>query len=273
MSNMTLPNGLPQGSDAAREFLSTLTTNAQGHLVLFSANVNKRSRVNSFHVSEIDAAVSQAIALSSAYNVYFGLGFPSESPEKGSRGKADDVGCITALWVEIDIVDPGHKEKALPPDLKSAKILLDAFPLPPSITVHSGGGIHCYWLFTEPQVLESREDRDEVHKLNLRLQATIRQEAEKNGWKIDPTADLARVLRVPGTANHKNSPPRPVNILGWNPERKYTVQDFDRNTIELKSQIKPKRVASQRAQSDEGHFKPESDFPPADAEAILNECL
>ena len=35
-----------------------------------------------------------------------------------------------------------------------------------------------------------------------------------DGWKLDGTADLCRLIRIPGTLNHKFDPPRPVEIIG-----------------------------------------------------------
>ena len=50
--------------------------------------------------------------------------------------------------------------------------------------------------------------------------------AASRGWSLDHTHDLARVLRLPGTLNHKTNPPRMVSLLK-NDGPRYDVRDFD----------------------------------------------
>lgn len=82
---------------------------------------------------------------------------------------------------------------------------MDVFGTP--YIVASGGGLHCYWPFTEAMPVESWKPVAENFK---RL-------CKQEGLAIDMTvtADAARVLRVPGTTNFKKkyATPRPVRIL------------------------------------------------------------
>lgn len=63
-----------------------------------------------------------------------------------------------------------------------------------------------------------------------KVQWAIQQAARALGYKVDSTADLARVMRVPGTFNYKRGGKRPVVIehfpLGAG-DRCYEVSDFD----------------------------------------------
>src|SRR5690606_4012326 len=129
-----------------------------------------------------------------------------------ARGENEDVLAIPGLWIDVDIASGAHKERALPDTLDEAVDLVRSFQKEPSILVHSGHGLHAYWLFNEPMYIETPEDQAKAETLLSRFQATIRGAAAKRGWKLDNTSDLARVLRVPGTMNYKTEP-RPVEII------------------------------------------------------------
>jgi len=74
---------------------------------------------------------------------------------------------------------------------------------PPSVIIDSGGGYHCYWLLAETVPL------DETNRADV--------QAVQHGWvqlvgADRGAADLRRLLRLPGTSNHKSGfgehPPR-----------------------------------------------------------------
>ena len=91
--------------------------------------------------------------------------------------------------------------------------LLDELPLRPTFIVHSGGGLHPYWLLRELWMLETHEERKRAARLVAGWQVMLRERAGAHGWKLDSTHDLARVLRVPGTKNCKQAEPRSVRML------------------------------------------------------------
>lgn len=113
------------------------------------------------------------------------------------RGDREVVSYQTACVVDIDILGEAHKEKNLVLDFDEAKSLL---PFPPSILINSGYGLQAYYLFDTP--IEITDDnREECERRNRSLLEVIRQRA--NGKKADGVADLARILRTPGTFNYK----------------------------------------------------------------------
>ena len=59
-----------------------------------------------------------------------------------------------------------------------------------------------------------------------------RKRAEAHGWEIDGTADLARVLRLPGTINRKLDPV-PVKIIALDPTRRYQTDSFDTYLVDV----------------------------------------
>ncbi len=132
---------------------------------------------------------------------------------KGSvRGCRESVSLLPAIWADIDVSGDHHSSGTLPPDRTAALKLLEAVPQPPSIVVWTGGGFHVYWLLREPWVLETPEERDDAERLVRRVQWALQKEARTHGWQIDHTADLGRLLRLPGTLNHKALQPKPVTI-------------------------------------------------------------
>jgi putative DNA primase/helicase len=85
------------------------------------------------------------------------------------------------------------------------KIAFSLMPAPPSLIVHSGHGLHAYWLFECIELVETEESREGFARLEQRWQDHLRDLARAKGWTIDSTHDLARVFRLPGTKNHKEA--------------------------------------------------------------------
>ena len=98
------------------------------------------------------------------------------------RGKAVDAAYVTALWVDVD--DP---DKAVIQRLFQSLIM-------PSIVVATGGGYHAYWLLEKPLMITDQNRADVVR--TLKGLALYHQGDSK-------VADLARVMRLPGTINTK----------------------------------------------------------------------
>ncbi|MFY2157966.1 DUF927 domain-containing protein [Cytobacillus firmus] len=176
-------------------------------------------------------------------DLYFALGVLGTSPKKGQRGKIDDVIAVPGVWLDIDCAEGEHSADNLPTFEEAELKLLTAFPFP-SILVHSGGGLHAYWLFPELISTERAADREEVKRLSERFQRAFIQFAkEKHGWKLDNTSDLARVLRIPGSINHKQKDHiKPVTILKAI-DKRYTVQELEGAISKLESQVPKQQPA------------------------------
>ena len=123
------------------------------------------------------------------------------------RGYASTVSAMPGLWVDIDIASGKHKKKGLPSTMEEATAFLSPsddseapLPFEPSLVISSGGGLHLYWLFSNPWVLEDEEERGRAAALIRRWQDRIRTIC---GYTVDATHDLSRVLRPAGTINHK----------------------------------------------------------------------
>lgn len=93
--------------------------------------------------------------------------------------------------------------------MKAGEELIASMGLAPSVVVLSGHGLQPHWIFERPVTMNTAEERDRVKRLLVGLQAILRGKAVAKGWTLDKTADLARVLRIPGTLNRKHERPVP----------------------------------------------------------------
>jgi Virulence-associated protein E-like domain len=122
---------------------------------------------------------------------------------------------LKAIWVDVDVgnkIDPATGK----PETKHYDTAAEAWAavsawrkkagLPePSAVINSGGGLHVYWISTDP--LSPFDWRPYAEGLKALLL--------NEGVKCDAglTTDDVRILRVPGTFNHKYDPPRPVVLI------------------------------------------------------------
>lgn len=152
----------------------------------------------------------------------------SHRPETG-RGGAGDVAGLVALWADIDIAGPGHSPppgQHLPPDEQTALAALRVFP-PPSMTVRTGGGLHLWWCLDAFEAINDLSDRQRLAEISRGWHGAIVGELEGHGFYGDAVGDLARLMRVPGTFNHKRTPPDPVVLVsGADDPKRYHLDDL-----------------------------------------------
>lgn len=137
---------------------------------------------------------------------YFNLGYRKRDLGPCIRGGAGEVVGIPGLWLDIDLVTGVHAKTALPGSVDEAlELLHDALPgQPPTDLVHSGGGLHAYWLFDRPWYFQDEGERADASRQLKGLHARVQAVAAQRGWHLDNVADLPRMLRVPGTYNAKD---------------------------------------------------------------------
>ncbi len=215
------------------EFLIALYgAEAQGHIVLWTRQ-DKKPRW--YDAKALEIVAKEAKKLARGQDVYFGISTqdqPAATARKaGTRGYADTALACPGVWLDVDVRGDAHKSSKLPGTLQEALQLVAEFPLQPSILVHSGHGVQAWWLYKELWVFDSPEEREEAQDLVYRFQATMQVKAEKHGWEVDSTFDLARVLRLPGTFNRKLAP-RPVKVIKKNDTR-YNPADFEDYLIDV----------------------------------------
>jgi hypothetical protein len=138
--------------------------------------------------------------------------------KSGKGGKKVDCLALTALYSDVDYGQDGHRKKNTWQTKGEALAAILAFPLPPSILIHSGGGFQPYWLLKEPVGLENGN--------YAQVEAIMKGLALGLGGDVG-TQDISRILRLPGTFNMKLAgKPRPVGIVWCEPTRVYALADF-----------------------------------------------
>jgi hypothetical protein len=198
----------------------------------------------------VDEAVRTTALCTDKEDVYFGVALQSAAALKASgatmhertRGKAATTGALGGLWLDIDVAGPGHAKAELPRTLAEARKLLSFLPAQPTVVLATGGGLHAWWMFTEPWAFESAEERSKAAMLAKGWQDVAATAASIHGWTLDRTHDLSRVLRLPGTVNHKHGCHVEVLSAGgptynpsdfdvWMPERVAQVDLYDTSGV------------------------------------------
>lgn len=165
------------------------------------------SKFRNIPVASHEEAINFALAYSAAgLDTYFGI---AEYVSPTSRVSLNAFGA----WSFIADIDVGHDKAAAGKGYATVEEARQAIcdfcaktGLPESTTINnSGAGLHVFWAFD--QFLEREEWLAYATKLKALMKIC--------GFHADPsrTADIASVLRVPGTLNYKYAPPRSVTVL------------------------------------------------------------
>lgn len=198
----------------AFEFLDSLFGYKPDHLhVLIWTAQDKHSR----WFCDLEQAARYAERRAPEYDVYFGVALaamPYGESVRLKRGHREAAG-IYGMWADLDIAGSTHNElKRYPASEADALRVIEDMGQRPSLIVHSGGGLHVHWLLKEPWIFDTDEEREEARILCWRWKETLKRRAKDRGWDVDSVSDLERVLRVPGTLNHKQEGnPQRVRML------------------------------------------------------------
>jgi hypothetical protein len=234
-----MPDAAPVMPDAHR-WLTTLYAHVDPGewLTLFANDHNGANHTRWAPAGDLDALLAQAEQLAPTCDVWYGVATRRQRLDRGRRGGAADCVSVPALWVDIDIAGPGHKTtRTLPATLDDAHRLLAKLPLAPSCIIHTGGGLHAYWLLDEPRP---------VADIGALLDAwgySWASWAAELGWHIDSTWNVDRVLRLPDTHNRKTDRAVAVEILHLDDVR-YGLDDLDQWLEERPPPAKTRSTAS-----------------------------
>jgi hypothetical protein len=158
-------------------------------------------------VCDVGEAVRQALALSDAGSeAYFAC---AEYATPDSRVAANASGAC-AFWLDVDCGEEKAAAGKGYATVGDAEVAMRTFckgaGLPePTHLVASGGGLHLYWVLTEAVSPE----------LWTAYARKLKRITKASGFLADDTrtADIASILRLPGTVNRKYVPPRLVTLL------------------------------------------------------------
>ncbi|MBZ5592778.1 MAG: hypothetical protein LAP39_11115 [Acidobacteriia bacterium] len=203
----------------------------------FIALFNKPSKHSTFlrlgNESWYAEAARIAMLAREKENVYFAIGVQGQQPHRG-RGKQAGVIALPGLWADIDVLGPNHAATNLPPTLEDAWSIVRTIPFKPTVAVYSGGGIQLHWLFREPMETVTEKDRSTAKRLSKGFQELLVRIAALSGWSIDNTADLCRLLRVPGTYNRKQETSALVQYEVIDGGQRYNPLEFE-ELVELEA--------------------------------------
>lgn len=195
-----------QPEQGAQELLQALWRSPDRVHQIGGMNRRLNGRFRNLPVSDVEEGVARALNLSeNGDDAYFAC---AEYLSPKSR-TADNVSGAYAFWLDIDCCEQKHAVgkgyKTVDDALAALKQFSCDTGLPEAThIVDSGSGIHGY--FVMDQVVERAQWHVYAPKLKSLTKAC--------GLLADDsrTADIASVLRVPGTLNYKYEPPRPVSL-------------------------------------------------------------
>lgn len=223
----------------------------------YSLRVKTDRYVKTYYYDTIEKMVVAALRFDAkGHTVWYSTGsLRDKTSAAGANIKAKMV-----YHIDLDVEE--HKGYRTP------KLAVDALAaacknlnLPAPLLVRSGKGFHVYWRLTEPVAPEVWQPTAE------RLKAALLAE----GMKIDAgvTANVALVLRVPGTHHRKTDTPLPVYVAyaGADP---VTQEDFAARLGMLDPLDGADAVADMFAPKTDLAAEPE--YPPSDADAVAEHC-
>lgn len=204
-----------------RSFLQSLFADKPGEsYILIWTLADKRSH----WFREIDEAASFIDSVHDR-DVYVGVGLSPRDFGATHRCPSDKILGLVGFWADLDLKSEAHAKTKLPATIEDA---LSVIPptMSPTVVIATGNGVHAWWLFKEPLLFDSGEERTATADLVTRWQTLLRLNAANRGWAFDRLSDLARVLRIPGTLNTKDPRnPKAVSVHS-NAGRRYNPSDF-----------------------------------------------
>lgn len=160
-----------------------------------------------------DAAIRAGEATEQGCDVWCGVGLAAKPRGPKQRLTNETAAGMVGFVADVDFAKAGSP-KQYPADADAAAALIDDFPLPPTIIVHSGHGLQVWWLFPAPWLFAADEQRAQAAALSLAWGKHLQALAKDRGFDLDSVHELARVMRVAGTVNQKDpQAPVPVTVL------------------------------------------------------------
>lgn len=207
-------------SGVTRAWLERLYGQSPGHFAVVRMK-DGIVKTTWYATGELDQAARHIKRYAKDHDLYTSVAtFADPGPREADRAIS-----LAGLWCDLDVGEAGHQPAELPnpATAEEALSILDDVP-EPSAVIHSGGGLQAWHLFEEPWVFEPGDTR--AADTAAAWQQRLIDAAAAKGWHIDPVADLARIMRVSGTVNHKlPDTPRPVRLEDDRAHR-YPVEEF-----------------------------------------------
>lgn len=159
-------------------------------------------------------------------DVYVGVGLSPQDFGPSRRCPSDKIVGLAGFWADLDLQSDAHAKTKLPTAIEDALSVIPA-EMAPTLVIATGNGAHAWWLFKEPLLFDSEQERQQTAALITRWQTLLRLNAANKGWAFDRLSDLARVLRIPGTVNAKDPRNPKIVAVHSNAGRRYSPGDFE----------------------------------------------
>lgn len=164
----------------------------QGKRCAVQITKNKKA-TQTFHDTDEELAAKVLEISAAGHDAYFAC---ATYKDGSSRRGANALACRT-FWLDIDCGE-GKPYASADIGIQAVDALAEKLGLPYPMVVRSGRGVHAYW--------QLRQDISANEWLSI--SKSLKLVAEQCGLYADPsrTADIASILRPPGTYNYKYTP-------------------------------------------------------------------
>lgn len=236
---------IPQFDEkSARIFLETLYKDIpEGYITLNYSNPKIKKNFGGFHFKKI--RLEQLLEFSkqryAENHLWFSPNILKTPPADTKNNKAEntEISYITSVYLDIDVLEGDHKKSKLPnPSYEQAYNFLNNLKHKPTFIIDSGGGYHAYWVLDKPlKVNITKENKDSVitKRFNNVFSKYFKNNRELN---LDNVGDASRILRLPGSFNHKEGSKKQVTIKTQTDIR-YTIEEIEAFISEIEKATKP----------------------------------
>lgn len=178
---------------------------------------SKNGKMESFFSNDLEEINKKVEELKPNNDIYFGI-----APRKNNdSGKKENCSSISSLWVDIDCGQDGHKKSSLFTSKQEALDHIKRLSIKPSGIVDSGNGLHLYF-FLNQKIELNKETIPTVEKLNKTLGLI---------FGGDSVHNIDRIMRIPGTQNHKTETPKECKILEYNSNITYQPSNLMEDSL------------------------------------------
>jgi len=227
-SNFALTQTMPSGKSSLPFLKALYPDESIGWGYLWTLN-NRTSH----WTGSLSGMADKAVQMSESEQVYFGVCRTGEKGDEYQRATAETVRYVPGVYVDIDTSEKhqrnnGKKSDENLPTIAESTTALESMPFKPSIIIDTGGGLHVYWLFHELVEIDSDKERTQIQAILKGWESLLR--SHLKGKELDHVADLPRILRIPGTINHKYGTEvkliKPVSTEPLDSIPRYELEDF-----------------------------------------------
>jgi hypothetical protein len=185
------------------------------HFVLIWSKKGETKRSHWLPVSQLPEAEAllAPFCAPDAGNAWSGVALSPKDFGPYKRCEAGAVAGIVGLQADIDLRGQAHQQANLPSTIDEARELARSLGVEPTEEIDSGHGLQVWWLFETPWIFRDATDRQKAAKLARDFHNLLQGKAKEKGWTLDNVSDLSRILRLPGTWNHKTDEPVSVRVL------------------------------------------------------------